>query len=152
MVFWYNTQTMNIFIPKIGTQLLLNEPWTFKLYDEYRNYDYWTAVHGTPPERKNECRGTNDWYRKYAEESDPIFTTLPKGTILSVDRIYIRKGNKEYDSVSFRVLKGSPGPTGRFWAKLDEVNEGLNVSIIKHLWLTINHQNSECWWERPSTT
>jgi hypothetical protein len=121
---------MNIFIPTIGTKLLLNEPWTFTLHDEYRNYDFWVAVHGIPPKRDSKNGGL---WMKYAYNENlnkPIPTTLPKGTILSVDRIYIRKGNKDYDSVSFRVLKGSPIPTGRFWAKLDEINNKLNVSLM----------------------
>ena len=56
--------------------------------------------------------------------------TFPPGTILSVDRLYIRKGQSGFDSISFRVIKGSPIPTGRFWAKLDEVNTGLEATVI----------------------
>lgn len=51
--------------------------------------------------------------------------TLPMGSILSFDRIYIRKGASEYSSISFYLkfhptlhLKKKP----RFWAKLDECN------------------------------
>lgn len=57
---------------------------------------------------------------------------LPVGTILEVDRVYIRSTNKgkvgkdNFDSVTFRVLK-NPAWTDkkhpRFWAKLDDVNQ-----------------------------
>ncbi len=117
---------MNIFIPTIGTQLILNEPWTFTLYDEYRNWDFWTKYIGEVIDQRND-----HWRSWTTRGNKPTPITLPKDTILSVDRIYIRKGNKEYDSVSFRVLKGSPGPTGRFWVKLEEVNTGLNVSFYE---------------------
>jgi len=54
---------------------------------------------------------------------------ISPGTILVVDRIYIRKGQKGFNSVAFRILKGSPVPFGRFWAKLDEVNQGLDAKV-----------------------
>lgn len=51
--------------------------------------------------------------------------TLPMGSILSVDRIYIRKGASDYSSISFYLkshstlqLKKKP----RFWAKLEDCN------------------------------
>lgn len=47
---------------------------------------------------------------------------LPKGTILTVDRIYIRKGSPDYDSVSFNAPKFYKGKRVRFFAKLADVN------------------------------
>lgn len=51
--------------------------------------------------------------------------TLPMGSILSFDRIYIRKGASDYSSISFYLkfhptlqLKKKP----RFWAKLEDCN------------------------------
>ena len=46
----------------------------------------------------------------------------------TVDRIYIRKGKGEFDSVTFRVdfkLRAKRVLKGRFWAKLDDVNRLL---------------------------
>lgn len=43
--------------------------------------------------------------------------TIPKDSILSVDRIYIRKGSRSFDSVTFRWNKN------RFWVKLDDANK-----------------------------
>ena len=51
--------------------------------------------------------------------------TLEAGTILMVDRIYIRKTAKDsegdYDSVTF-IIKSGPKKGCRFWASLDDVN------------------------------
>lgn len=56
--------------------------------------------------------------------------TIPEGTQLTIDRIYIRKGVSDYDSITFiankktcsdeRIKKGKGSI--RFWVKLDEVN------------------------------
>lgn len=46
--------------------------------------------------------------------------TIPKDTILIIDRIYIRNGGKEYSSITFRI-KDSPNKKlnkARFVAKL----------------------------------
>lgn len=53
--------------------------------------------------------------------------TLPKGTQLKIDRIYIRKGNEDYSSITF-YIEDCPDKTFRpkkkirFWSKLDDVN------------------------------
>lgn len=69
----------------------------------------------------------------------PFIATIPKGTILKVDRVYIRKGMADYSSVSF-IIEDSPDvrllnkkkaskfnvpcekPSVRFFAKLEDVN------------------------------
>ena len=113
---------MNIFIPALGTKLKLNQPWSFTLYDETRNRAFWPQVnHGQGP-----LPGVNRWQ---SSTGQTLPVTLPPGTILQVDRIYIRKGNSNFDSVSFRIPKGG-GLSGRFWAKLDDVNNGLDASIV----------------------
>lgn len=48
-----------------------------------------------------------------------ITHTLPKGSVLTVDRIYIRKGAADFDSISFWLV----GSKLKFWARLDNVNE-----------------------------
>lgn len=53
--------------------------------------------------------------------------TLPKGTQLKIDRIYIRKGQDEYSSITF-YIEDCPDKTFkpkkkiRFWVKLSDVN------------------------------
>jgi len=65
----------------------------------------------------------------------PHEVSLPEGTVLKVDRIYIRKGNQEFSSMSFYSLgigKGSGAfgrpKSARFWAKLSDCN-GIECEI-----------------------
>ena len=115
---------MRVFIPTIGTVFVLAADWEFPLQEESRNHKFskefrlgyreWARTHnGEPPAR-------DDW------------VTLPAGTVLRVDRIYIRKGGadiKEYDSVTFwcnthvKPAEGRKLKRGRFWAKLADVNQ-----------------------------
>ena len=51
--------------------------------------------------------------------------TLPKGSVLAIDRVYIRKNNEEFSSITFRtpkvnIPKFKKHP--RFWAPLSDVN------------------------------
>jgi hypothetical protein len=116
---------MNIFIPTIGTRLILNEPWTFTLHDEYRNWDFWTKYVGEVVNKQ-----TERWMSWSSRGNKPVPVTLPTGTVLSVDRIYIRKGSKDFDSVTFRIIKSPTQKPARFWVKLADVNKGLNVSVV----------------------
>ena len=106
-------------IPTVGTLLTLKVKWTFALYPERRNKGVWEVLVGKMP----------DWYEQYLRCRIKAYVpaTLPKGTVLSVDRIYIRQNMPDFDSVSFRI-KECPGPDQksllkkRFWAKLADVN------------------------------
>jgi hypothetical protein len=106
---------MNMHIPTIGEKFELTADWNFTLYAEHRNK-------GACKYFELECER---WWDRGALKTKPVM--LPKGTILTVDRIYIRKGVKDYDSVSFYVnfpkIAGEKKRKGfRFWAKLPEVN------------------------------
>lgn len=86
-------------------------------------------------------------YKKYFEDLEihrqeaakigkpSIQVTLPKGTELIVDRIYIRKGASDYSSITFRTTslgsanvpnssyrKSKTKKSLRFWVKLQECN------------------------------
>lgn len=62
--------------------------------------------------------------------------TISSGSVLSFDRIYIRKGNEDYSSVTF-FIKSSDTPgldwkkysKKRFWAKLKDVNK-IEMEIL----------------------
>jgi hypothetical protein len=110
-----------ITIPSIGTLLTLTKSWTFGLYPEQRNSGVWKVLvgEGSLNYRDLEARELR------AQVQDFVPVTLPKGTVLSVDRIYIRQKYDDYDSVSFRI-KECPDERldrKRFWAKLHDVNE-----------------------------
>lgn len=126
---------MKLYIPEIGDEIKLATDWTFDLYNEYRNETLMTVM--------NDIRETFD-----SEDQDfgAIPCTIPAGEILIVDRIYIRKGQEDFSSISFfwknrRTLArieeypaNRRGPAGvtvtekkparpvRFWAKLADTN------------------------------
>lgn len=109
-------------IPHLGAKLRLTEDFTFTLYNEYRNKDaLYEALGIAKPPPKN-------W-----RDRPSVQATLPKGTVLTVDRIYIRGRGadaEQYNSVTFKIKKGEmPGKkwTGsiRFWVRLDDLNGEL---------------------------
>ena len=125
---------MRLLIPTLGTEMTLDEDWTFGLHRESRNSKFgnqpglaigwpsWCVPHDWVklPDGTNECVNT-----------PPTPVTLPKGTVLKVDRIYIRSKSgdfRNFDSVTFycnSALKGKAAKgklKGRFWAKLEDVN------------------------------
>lgn len=113
-------------IPTIGENITLASEWSFVLHEEHRNVEFAKRL------------GFSDW-REYPTHGPPwgdptlgppreAKVALPKGTVLRIDRIYIRKGSEEFDSVTFFCNPSMRGPAaktslkGRFWAKLVEVN------------------------------
>lgn len=126
---------MKLFVPTIGTILRLSQDWSFTLYNEGRNDALWevfvkpmSSRWGGYKERKLD----GDWNQEYKSEE----VTLPAGTVIVVDRVYIRQGNdkmKQFDSLSFRI-QSCPNPKikgrARFWAKLDDVNR-MEVELEK---------------------
>jgi hypothetical protein len=111
-----------VWIPTIGTQLVLARDWSFTLHEEGRNYKF---SKNFPHLRFIEWAGNRPDGPKVGE------VTLPRNTILTVDRIYLRQGAGAFDSVSFRCNTGlrltkaqkEDLIRGRFWAKLEDVNE-----------------------------
>ncbi len=105
-----------IVIPALGSALVLTKKWTFPLYAERRNEKVWR--HFFPNDKL-----TYPWGYKIGRKELPSeIVSFPKGTVLKVDRLYIRKGVKSYDSVSFFATLPDGKKPGRFWAKLEDVN------------------------------
>lgn len=115
---------MRVFIPTIGDHIQLLEDWTFFLKHESRNFGLAQAL---------EAKATSGQWAPL-EGPFPATVTIPKGTILKVDRVYIRGHFRSYDSVTFRVMDGpdkrllsrNRGGTAydcvRFFASLSDVN------------------------------
>lgn len=122
---------MKMFIPTLGYELQLAKDWRFRLFFEDRNskllerhnweQDGWWAWANTDTNERLDFHYQNK--DAIPEEDRYIICTLPKDTILRVDRIYIRKGAREFDSVSFFADVPGHKKRVRFWAKLDDVNE-----------------------------
>lgn len=128
------------FIPTIGTTIKIIKDTPVTIWVEHRNLKFLEKiVPGYPIGRLCWCKLTENvptamkwvqrkkWYDYYTEY------TIPKDTILIVDRVYIRKGKdmKEFDSITFRVEKQKGSKlTGRFWLKRSDVNN-LVVEVVK---------------------
>jgi hypothetical protein len=104
---------MKLYIPEIGDQLELEKEWSFTLHNEYRN---------------------SSLFKKMKYPKKDVTMTFPKGTILQVDRIYIRKGASDYSSLTFYVKSGHC-KGARFWTKLNDCNtmECTQLSIESKL-------------------
>lgn len=116
----------SLYIPTIGDSFTLAEDWTFTLHDEYRNTDMRSIIEG---EAFQQLVLRHNW--------KDVQVTLPKGSVLKVDRIYIRKGVGDYDSITFwltdcpnkawapKKAGGTAAGRGRFWVKLADANNIL---------------------------
>lgn len=98
----------------------------YSIFNKFNDDKYWKDVNiwkNTDVEYLN-C--IKEWSRIYENEKNnlvkTIEVTIPKGCILTVDRIYIRKGAKAYDSVSFWVEGLIPNKKVRFWVSLNDAN------------------------------
>jgi hypothetical protein len=119
-----DTTSMKLFIPKLGTIIRLTRPWTFGLHYEYRNSGLWDLMFA-PPEM---IPRPTIWKPGY---QDVRLLTLEANTELKFSRIFIRKGQNDYDSVTFNGQIKHLGVIRkvRFWAKLDDVNK-INYEVI----------------------
>lgn len=137
---------MKFFIPDLGTRLVLSKDWTFKLHKENRNKDVLklskpmseaqlqaeiVRLENEANKEEKKSRWAAEYIRQDATDLKNkkglnIYPkvqdfTIGKGTVLEVDRIYIRKGASDFSSVTFRIKGGKTSP--RFWAKLEDVNK-----------------------------
>jgi len=126
---------MRLFVPPLKTVLRLASPWSFDLHHEHRNKKLFAALGlkfiDMQEWRAIEYERTGDRYLGVRTLPPPERVRLPRGTVLVVDRIYIRNGAEDFDSITFRVaecskLKGKP----RFWAKLADCNR-MNVVVVE---------------------
>jgi hypothetical protein len=121
---------MKLFIPSLSTKLILTQPWTFHLFYESRNRLY--------IEKLRECYKIPEPPKSIYHEPRGLGEfTLPVGTTLSVSRIYIRLGQKEFDSVTFTINYETFSPRrqkninikGRCWVKLEDANK-IEADIV----------------------
>lgn len=101
--------------------------------NSYSRYNQRVQVYASQEDRDNHRlfqQELTDLRRRHSWAS----VTLPKDTLLKIDRIYIRKGAEEYSSLTF-IINSLPVITGkpfsrkpRFWAKLSDCN---NINFEK---------------------
>jgi hypothetical protein len=129
---------MNFYVPEIGDQIKLTVDWAFDLYDEHRNFSMMKYLGDTRDEHRTDW----DYWRQHGHYAiRPC--VIPAGSILKIDRIYIRKGLSEFSSITF-IWKNQRAEISqlqyeyydepakkykkinreiRFWAKLEDVNK-----------------------------
>lgn len=139
---------MILCMPTIGqkVRVLDGQTWKFKLYQERRNYGAMEYFTGAEPAIStfydDFVGGEGGWRATWGQpnrvepERKHIPAELPECTVLTIDRIYLRKGAGDFDSVTFIVNNAKiPGKKGvharvRFWVRLEDVNCGL----LEMLW------------------
>lgn len=129
---------MKLYIPELSDKIKLTVDWKFNLVAEDRNIKfaqaYFDKAYEVDYDWNDRDGEVSYWYNNTPGTSNRkhkvLAVTLHAGSVLSVDRIYIRKGAKEYSSLSFRYIDGY----GRFWAKLSDVNniefEHFNSPVV----------------------
>ena len=99
-------------IPQIGDIITLGEPWTFTLHEERRNLSLIQKVDPTY---------TGKGWGIYGKRDQTWTVTLPERWELKVERIYIRNGQRNFDSITFSCPYN--GKRVRFWVKLTDANK-----------------------------
>ena len=138
---------MRLFIPDIGEELKLAENWQFQTICESRNESLFVAFDIPPEDRWEKINPAHGYWRAdyykdgldhYRPKEPGVKFEIPFGTVLKVDRVYIRKGMEDYSSITFVVVssddkrlvgkkQGGIAPKAvRFWVKLQETR---NIEI-----------------------
>lgn len=119
---------VRLFIPTICDKIILTKDWFFMLQPECKNrtlFEKWAIFSG----KKYDL--TDEAFSRYCYDGSlrEQMVCLPVGTILFVDRIYMKGRGKEmrkYDSITFRILKKSLCKEligARFWANIKYINQ-----------------------------
>jgi len=109
---------MRLYIPQLGDKLQLSNDWSFDLHSEHRNDSLLKKLLNKS--------WSEDYvkFRQTGQRVGPTKVSLPKGTVLNVERIYIRKGATNYDSITFKIedCDSKELIKCRFWVKLKDAN------------------------------
>ena len=116
---------MKLYIPKLGAKIVLTKDWQFTLMAEPRNSTLWEIMTDNPVP-------PGPWGVPFNQYFKPTtLVTLPKGTVLIFDRVYIRKGAEEHDSITFKgkVLHLGIVRSVRFWVLIHDANK-INYEVL----------------------
>ena len=107
---------MKMYIPSLKTKLQLTKLWTFSLFCEERNKTLWDLKSGRSP---------LNMIPLMHRRGVMALIDLPKGTNLTIDRIFIRQGSEPFNSVTMRGEVEHFGNLYkvRFWVVLDDFNK-----------------------------
>ncbi len=92
---------MKLYIPTVGDSIVLTADWHFDLYNESRNESLMKFT--------NDSRSLS-WRWVGTGGITAVPCVIPAGSTLKIDRIYIRKGQGDFDSITFMWVGNSlPG-------------------------------------------
>ena len=103
---------MKLYIPEIGDKITLTADWRFQMTIERRN-DVVTQYFLKLESFRN------------SRDGEKFEIIIPAGTVLTIDRIYIRKGVSDFSSITFYIYESiyKDLKKARFWASLTDVNK-----------------------------
>jgi len=152
---------MNFYIPSKGDKIRLLEDWSFRLFAEERNFEFIENILGSKKRQLfyelekvdfnikklpfkpliKVSPGSLKFRDIWGANGDYIIAVIPKGTILVVDGINIRKCKSDFDSIVFNVSKKVNPETdffGTFCIKLLEANKLQFEKFIesKNIWVS----------------
>lgn len=134
---------MKFYVPTIGSQFRLTKPWEFILYNEYRNSSLFKAF-GPHRDKLVPVEVFQKTWGGYQKAAAYKFA-LPAGTLMAINRIYIRQNQTDFDSITMRIfetthpfiLHGAMDKNGklkaskaRFWVKLCDFNN-IEADIVE---------------------
>ena len=111
-----------MFIPALNTKLQVTKDWDISLFCDQRNRTLWDLASGM-----TEMARIPLIHRK----GQMAVVRIPEGSILTVDRVYIRKDQEGYNSVTLRGWVEVRGTTHRvrFWVMLADFNK-LEAEVV----------------------
>jgi hypothetical protein len=117
---------VKLFIPACGDRLKLTTEWSFAVFLESRNIKFAEVRNLLNDSEKGQW---SVWEgERYSGRLAVRPFTLPAGSVLEVDRVYIRATSKDgahqgvdnnYDSITFKIVGEKHS---RFWVKLADAN------------------------------
>jgi hypothetical protein len=121
---------MKMFIPAVGYRIKLTDEWKFSLHLEHRNDTLLALV---VKDIQEVIHDNSDRFvgQNYDSGYRYIACSMPAGTVLEVDRVFVKTMNKtasvqdDCDSLTFKVIEHPTFDVKkkiRFWTKLSDVN------------------------------
>lgn len=74
-----------LYIPELGSKIILTKDWKFNITYDHRNFSLYNRLN----------------LQNFINHD----IIIPKDTVLSIQRIYIRKGSSQYSSLTFSIPK-----------------------------------------------
>lgn len=108
-----------LFIPQIGNELKLISNWDCKVFGDSLNSTVFKALN----------------IESSAYNGKNVDITFPKGTVLKVDRLYVRAPASSYDSITFRITSCPMKALNkaRFFVKLMDANKIEFEEIVQSI-------------------